>query len=161
MFVEGVLRLLDAARAHRLKHVADRSDVAGDDDRTAGTVGHFTGDARAGDVELSGALLEMVQRETDAIRAEGVGQQNVRAGVDEALVDALHRVRTLDVPRRAVVALAQAEQEKIRAHRAVGDDDVLFFQQPAQQIAHRVLRNDSALPLCAASADRRIDAEQG
>ena len=102
----------------------------------------------AGHVELAHAVLQMVEREADAIRAERVGEQDVGAGVDEALMDALHRLRALDVPRRAVVAFAEAEREEIGAHRAVGDDDLLLFEEPAQQIAHRGFPNGGSIGDC-------------
>jgi hypothetical protein len=47
------------------------------------------------------AALQLVQRQAEAVRAEAVGEDDVRARVDEPLVDGAHIGRLLDIPELA------------------------------------------------------------
>jgi hypothetical protein len=63
-----------------------------------------------------------VKREAEAVAAERVGQQDPRAGVEVAAVDAPDDVRVLEVPDLGRVTELEAVREQHGAHRAVGED---------------------------------------
>ena len=86
LFAEGVDGVLIGQRAERDQQFAGRADGTGDDDLAAGLVGHRAGDFGGALVELMNAVLRMVQLQPMARAAEGIGQDDVGAGIDEVLV---------------------------------------------------------------------------
>ena len=60
--------------------------------------------------------------EHEARAAEGVGQDAVGAGLDVAALDGEHALRMGEIPLLAAVALLQAGEHQLRAHRAVADE---------------------------------------
>ena len=96
---EHVDRLVLAERPERGEDVAGRTDRSGDDDAPARRVGDRAGVLGGEPVELPRARLEPVQREAPAIAAKTVGQDDVRAGVDEGLMQGLDPVGMGGVPQ--------------------------------------------------------------
>ena len=114
--------------------VAGRTDRAGDDDPPPRPVGDGAGVSRRHRIELTDARLEAVQREAPAVRPETVGQDDVRAGVDEGLVEGADLVGMGLVPQLRRVAGGQAHGEQIGAGRAVCEQRAPFGEQGLQHL---------------------------
>ena len=84
--------------AERLEERARRSDRAGDHHRALGGLGHLAGELGGALRELADPGLGAVEREPVAVAAEGVGQDDVGARVDEPAVQVLDPVGVVDVP---------------------------------------------------------------
>ncbi len=124
---EGVGAGRHRHRAHRFEELAGRSHRAGDQDGPLGVGGHrgvgdLTADADAGGVELDHALVEVVELEPEVGAAEGVGQEDVAAGVDVRRVDRADPIGFVDVPRLGRVARLEATGEELGAHRSVDEE---------------------------------------
>ena len=72
--------------AERREQLAGRADRAGDDDRPRRRIGDVAGDRRRRLGQLEHSVLGPVQRQPVAVAAERIGEDDVGAGVDEALV---------------------------------------------------------------------------
>ena len=118
------------------KNLAGRADVAGDQHRASRRLACLAGKPRGRPVQLGDACLGAVQRKPHAIGAKAVGQQQIAAGVDEALVDRAHLVRPLEVPKLRRAAALEAAREQAGAHRAVGQQHALGGEQAGERI-HR------------------------
>ena len=90
---KGIDRLVVGERAERHQQFAGRSDRAGDDHLAAGFVGDAAGDFGGPLVELMHPVLRMMQLQPMAGAAEGVGEDDVGAGIDEALMQRRDRLR--------------------------------------------------------------------
>ena len=124
-------------RAHRPRH----PNFAG------GGVGLFSGQgcARPGEfARLRGAAVVGLR---NGVGAEGVGADDVRAGVDVGAVDATDDVRMRKVERLAVAAEAVALEH--RAHRPVQDQDPVAESLPEvhQKQSFRTLMTLSLRPI--------------
>jgi hypothetical protein len=75
-----------------------------------------------------------VQHQPACVAAEGVGQDDVGAGVDESLVQRPHALRMLEVPGLGRIARRQAHGEKIRAGCAVGEQDFSGIEQGGEHV---------------------------
>ncbi len=75
-----------------------------------------------------------VQRQTHPIGAKAVGQEDVAAGLDEALVHRAQLCRLLDVPKLGRAAGLEAAREQAGAHRAIGEQDGLGREQAGEGI---------------------------
>ena len=131
-------------------HVVE-GHVAGDGDR-AGARSHrpddealtsgLAGDAGPGQCDLVGAFAEAVLGEHVGRAAEGVGADQVGAGVPVGAVDAGHHVGAREVQmlvaalvlRAAEVRGREVGRLQHRTHRPVEDEDA--FQQRLAQAAH-------------------------
>jgi hypothetical protein len=107
--------------AERHVHLAGRTHGAADHDIAAGFRDHLAGQARGGRVELGHPLGCAVQLQAVAGAAEGVGQNDVRAGVDEGAVLAAHLVGLVDVPQLGRVTGGQPGREEVGPGGAVGE----------------------------------------
>ncbi len=79
-------------------------------------------------VDLVGAAVGLVQGEAPTVAAEGVGQDDIGAGIDEHLVERLDTVGMLLVPDLRRVAGRQAHVEQIGAGGAVGQQIGALFE---------------------------------
>ena len=70
-----------------------------------------------------------MQREAAAISAKAVGQDDVRAGVDESLMQRPDAVGMSVVPQLRALAGGQAHREQVRSGRAVGEQRTAFGQK--------------------------------
>ena len=131
---EDVDRLVFAQRSERSEEVAGRSDRSGDDDRPPGAVGDFARVLGGETVEFARSSLELVQHQAAAIGPETVGQNDVGAGVDEGLMQALDPVRMLGVPELWRIAGGQAHGEQVGAGRAVRQQRPAFGQKGLQHV---------------------------
>ena len=104
------------------EEVAGRPDRAGDHHRPPGGVGDGAGILRGEAVQLAGAVLEIVQHQPTAIGAEGIGEDDVGAGIDEALVERADRVAMRLVPQLRRIARGEAHVEQVGAGRPVGEE---------------------------------------
>ena len=77
--------------------------------------------AAGGHIDLAHPVLGLVQLEPVAVAAEGVGQDDVGARLDEAAMQSLHALGMLEVPHFRRVAGDQAHLEQIGAGGAVGE----------------------------------------
>ena len=135
---EGRCAFLDGQRPQRLKEIAGRAHGAGDDHVLPsafrdGAVGQLGG----GLVDLEDLVLGAVQLQPVGGAAEGVGEDDVRAGVDEGAVVAHHIVRALQVPELRRVAVLQAHGEEVGAGCTVGQQPGAGFQQVGQAVGHK------------------------
>ena len=94
----------------------DRSHGAGDPHVLAG---RLAGEPRAREVERAHLVAEAVAVEPEGVRAERVGLDDVRAGVDVVLVDLGDHVRPGDVELLEVLHDEDAALVEERAHGAV------------------------------------------
>ena len=107
--------------AQRLEQLAGRPHVAGHHNRPAGGVGGGARHPGRRLVEFVDAVVHLMQLETIAGSAEGVGQDDVGAGLDEAGVDGLHTIGVLDIPQLRRAAGLEAGGKQAGPHAAVGD----------------------------------------
>src|SRR6267143_552473 len=92
LFVKNILNLF-RSRMARLHAKAQRADGAGDQDFAGGGFARFAGDLHAAAIEALDFFGETKRRELEAIRAEGVGFDDLRARFDVSLVDTEYRFR--------------------------------------------------------------------
>ncbi len=118
---EDLDALLVRERAERCEQLTGGADAAGDGDRTAGLIGGPAGDRHGGGVELGHPGVEIVEGQAEAVAAEGVGEDDVGAGVDEAAMDLFDQVGLLDIEQLRTTAAFEAEGEESGAHGSVGD----------------------------------------
>ena len=82
------------------------------------------------------AGLGAVQGEAVAVAAEGVGQDDVGAGVHEPPVQVLHPVGLVDVPELGCLAGLEPHREVVGAGGAVGEQDTLGGEELGETGAH-------------------------
>ena len=99
----------------------------------AGGVGPRRG-ARMAAVRLSSSTRSRrpCRRKPQPVAAERVGQQDARAGVEVAALDAPDDVRVGQVPDLGRIAELEAGREQHRAHRAVGEDRAALVEHGAE-----------------------------
>ena len=73
-----------------------------------------------------------MQREAPAVAAEGIGQDDVGAGIDEGLVQREDAIGMLEVPHLRRIAGHQPHLEQIGSGRAVGEQHGLLSQEVRQ-----------------------------
>ena len=129
---KDVDRFVFAQRSERSDEVAGGSDRSGDDDAPPGPVGHFASDLCGEAIEFGRAPVKTVQRETPAIGAEAVGQDNVRPSVDKGLMQRLNPIGVLGVPKLGTVSGSQSHRKQIGAGGAVRQQRPAFGQQSLQ-----------------------------
>ena len=133
---EGVDRLVIGHGAERHQQFAGRADRAGHDHLAAGLVGDGAGDLGGALVQRVDAILRMMQLQPVAGAAEGVGEDDVGAGVDEILVQAGDRLGRGLVQQFRRLAGLQPHGEQIGAGGAIGEQHALFGDQGFDRIGH-------------------------
>ena len=133
---EDLDRLVLGQRAERCEEVAGRPDRAGNHHRPPGGIGDGAGVLRGEAVQLAGAILEIVQHQPAAIGAEGIGEDDVGAGIDEALVERTDRVAVRLVPQLRRIARGEAHVEQVRARRPVSEEDWTRGKKRFERCAH-------------------------
>ena len=128
---------LPVQRPDRSEDLPGRPHRTRDQHRPAGAVRDGAGEARRGAVAETDLRLRAMQADAETIGAEAVGQDEIGAGVDEALVHRAHALRLLQVPQLGRCAGLQAEREQAGAHGTVGDHDRLAGEQIGQRVGHR------------------------
>ncbi len=83
-------------------------------------------------VDLEHAVLGLVQLQPVAVGAEGVGEDDVGAGVDEGAEQRVDRVGVVEVPKLGRVARRQPGGEEVGAGRPVGEQHARFRQAGRQ-----------------------------
>ena len=97
---------------------------------------HLAQNRCGGDVQFSHSILRLVQHQAIAGAAEAVGQDQIRAHVDEGLVVLRDSLWIVDEPQFRSVATLQSHSEKARASGAVGQHYVLFGEHFFKWIGH-------------------------
>ena len=137
LLAEGGNGTIVGKAAQRSEQLPRRSHRPGDDDRPFRRVGYLAGDRRCRLGQLEHSVLDAVQPEPVAIAAERIGEDDVGAGVDEALVEPGDDLRAVDVPELRRLARLQAQLEVVRPSRPVGKDNLASGQQVGQRAAHK------------------------
>src|SRR6266478_5245846 len=113
-------------RVARLHADAERTDGAGDQDFAGSGVTGFAGDLDAAAIEALHFVTKAERFELEAIGAEGVGLDDLRAGFNIGLVHAKHGLRLGGV--HFIEAALRADRVvQHRAHRAIGDENGVFY----------------------------------
>ena len=133
---EGVDRLVIGHRAERHEQLAGRADRARDDHLAAGLVGDAARDLGGALVQLVHAILRIVQLQPLARAAEGIGEDDVGAGIDEILVQRRDLFRGRLVPQFRRLAGFQPHVEQVGAGRAVGQQYAFFGKQRVDGVGH-------------------------
>ena len=134
---EDVARFVLAQWSERGDEVAGRPDRSGDDHAPPGPVGHFASDLGDEATEFARAFAETMQRETPAIGAEAIGQDDVRPSLDKGSMQRLEPDRGVGVPKLGTVAGGQSHREQIGAGGAVRQQRPAFGQQGLQHVRSR------------------------
>ena len=82
-------------------------------------------------VDLDDVVGVPMTIEHDAAAAEGVRDEAIRSGLDVASLNREHALGMRQVPRLAAVALLEARQHQLRAHRAVAEQRSAPGSHPA------------------------------
>src|ERR1700731_1093183 len=130
LLVKNVQNLF-RSRMARLHADTQRADGTGDEDFASGRFARFAGDFDAAAVEALDFFPKAERLEFEAIRAEGVGFDDLCARFDVSLVDAEYRFRLARI-HFIEAALRSHGVVEHRAHRAIGDKDGVF--QPLVEI---------------------------
>ena len=125
---EQRLRLLADRRAHlpgphvagRRQHAPGRPDGARDEHRVAVDLARVARQPRRLEVDVAHLRFQPVPRQPEAVRAERVRLDDVRARRDVVLVHAPHEVRLVEHQRLEAGVLGDAAAVQQRAHRAIG-----------------------------------------
>ena len=116
---EGVGAVVDGEWTQRVIKLAGRAHGSGHDHLATlfllRLVGDAAGDAGGLAVDLAHPVLEIVQLQPVARAAERVGQEQVRAGIDEGLMQRLDPIRMVEIPHLRRVAGHQPSREQIGA----------------------------------------------
>ena len=73
-----------------------------------------------------------MQRETPAIGAEAIGQDNVRASVDKGLMQRPNPIGVFGIPKLGTLSGSQSDRKQIGAGGAVRQQRPAFGQQSLQ-----------------------------
>jgi hypothetical protein len=125
-------------RAEGLEQFAGGPDAAGHDHRAGRRVGDLAGEFGGALGQLVGTRLGLVQLEAVRVAPEGVGEDEVGAGVDEALVQALHPLGVIDRPELGRLTRGEALHEVVGARGAVGEQWAAGGQEIRERGTHRV-----------------------
>ena len=117
LLAEDGARLGERSRSQRLDVRAERADSAGHESVLAG---RFTGQADAGMVDGMQFLGEPERRQAHAVGPEGVGLQDLGAGLHVLLMNLPHHVGRGDVQLIEAAVDEHAARIKHGAHGAVG-----------------------------------------
>ena len=145
LLVKNVLNFVGLGMA-RLHAEAERADRAGDQHFARSGFAGFAGDFHAAAVEALHFVGEAERRELEAIRAERIGLDDLRAGFDVGLVHAedgfgLGGIQLVEAALRADSFVQH------RAHRAIGDENRIF--QPFVEIENFQTVLHCTLMICA------------
>ena len=120
--MEGGERFGLADRAERQKVLAERPDGAEDEHVAPHGLANVARESHSRPIHVAHSPLEPVERELEAVRAERVGLQQVGAGGDVLLVDALDDLRVVEVQDVEARVERHAPGVEHRAHGAVGEE---------------------------------------
>ena len=120
LFGEGALRVGLRQVAVRFEHCAQRPDVA--QHKSITPAKRLARDADARRVDGAQVPGRAVPRKRDAVGAEGVGDQAIRARGDITLLDGQDAVGMLQIPQFAAVAAGEAGEHELGAHRTVTNE---------------------------------------
>ena len=129
LLVERVADLGFREIAVGFHQAAEGADVA--DDVAVLAAERFADDGDGRLIDFDDAIGVAMPVEHDARAAEGVGEDAIGAGVGVAALDGKHLLRMRQVPFLAAVALREAGEHELRAHRPVAQQGALAdrFQQ--------------------------------
>jgi len=119
---EDFNRVFFRQRAKRREKITCRTNGTGDNNRTTSFVSHR---ARMGSgklVNLARAVLHIMQHQATTIAAEAVCENDIRPGIDKALMQRLDAVGLINVPDLRRFPRDKTHFEKIGPRCAVGDE---------------------------------------
>jgi hypothetical protein len=116
-------------RAEGFQQLAGRADRAGHDHVPLRRIGNGPRVACGEQVQLARAFLQSVLRQPTTVAAERVGQDNVGASLDEALVQAADAVGVVGVPQLGRRPTGQPRLEKVGARRAVREQPLAALHE--------------------------------
>lgn len=116
LFREGGAEFRGGDVADRREKSAERPDIA---EHPVGVAGGLARDAGGGAVEFRDAAGAAVGFECEARAAEGIGGDEVAAGLRVRGVNGGHIAGSVDIPEHAAVAAGEAAGEQLGAHGAV------------------------------------------
>ena len=111
LFGKGILGGTQAQRSERRENLPGRSNAAADQHHPPGAIGRAAGDACRQRVQLRYPMFRLVQLQPMTRAAEAVGQDNVRAGLHERLLQLRYPLGMRGVPQLRCVARLQAAVE--------------------------------------------------
>ena len=106
--------------AQRFEQLTGRPDAPCDRHRAIGQVCSPSRHRDAGLVQLGDTVAELVEIETEPVAAEGVGEDDVGAGLDEPAMDLLDEVTLFHVEQLGAASALEAEREERGSHRPIG-----------------------------------------
>ena len=115
--------------AQRLEQLTCRADRAGNDHRAWCRFGNLAGDLGGPLGQFVDPALGAVQLETVAIAAEGVGQDDVGAGIDELLMQVTHLFGMIGIPELGRIAGTETTFEVVGARCAVSQQRAASRQE--------------------------------
>ena len=121
LFGEGVDRLVVGECSERLEQLTRRPHAAGHDDRSRRGVRDAACQPRGTRREFADSILGIVQLQSMTIAPERVGEDDVRAGIHEGLMQPDHLVGLVGDPEFGRLSGFEADLEIVRARRAVGE----------------------------------------
>ena len=94
-------------------------------------------------VDFQRTALQAMQHEATGVATESIRQNDVCAGVDEALMQGLNPLRVFDVPSFRCIPCGQSHSEQVRAGGAVSEEGLASSKQCGERSHLRsVLRNN-------------------
>jgi len=96
--VKGVLDGLGGLLSQWGYQFACRSHIAGDYDRTAGSIRHSPCQPCRSNVQFADPVIKAMQFQAEAIGPECIGQENIGTGVGELTLQGLHDLGAVDIP---------------------------------------------------------------
>ncbi len=124
LFVENIADFV-GLRVARLDADAQGTDRSGDEHLVRGGFARFARDLDAAADSAAALFAKPERRQLEAVRAEGVGLDDLRASLNIGLVHAEHRFRLGNI-QLIEAALRFHRIVQHRAHGAIGDEHRVF-----------------------------------
>ena len=115
--------------AQWLEELSCGPDAPCDRYRAIGKICRPSGHLHTRPVELGNPVAEIVEIEAEAVPTEGVGEDDVGAGVDEASMHLFDEVPLFDVEQLGTASTFEAEREEGGPHRPVGHQVAVVGEQ--------------------------------
>ena len=114
--------LVVGERTERLEQLPRRTDGTGDDDRAIARVGDAARESRSTRRQFTHTRLGVVQFQSMAVAAEGVGEDDVRTSLDELAMQLDDPLRLIRDPELGWLTRFEPDPEVVRSRRPVGEE---------------------------------------
>ena len=135
LLAENAAGLKKGDEADRLDRLAERPNRAGHDHRQPDHFAHFARYLRAAAVDLLYFVGKVVGGELEAVRAVGVGLDNLGAGLDVCFVHSPHHIGRGQVQLVEAGIGGRAHRIEHCAHRAIADYGRRLSEPGKQRVA--------------------------